>query len=109
MTSTDTADLIQVCFENICKNYNIPAGLNISEPVQDRFWHDLFYISIDINTVSQVSFYEKEIWMNLLKTGVKPKKDYRQLRSLIRARLIDAIQNMRDLTEESLRNLGVRI
>ena len=109
MTRDDTADLIQVCFENICKNYNISAGLNISEPVQDRYWHDLFHIFIDINTASHVSFYEKEIWMDLLKTGVKSKKDYRQLRSLVRARLIDAIRGIRNLTEDSLRNLGAKI
>ena len=105
----ETSDLIQACFENICKNYNISAGLNISEPVQDRFWHDLFHVFIDINTASHVSFYEKEIWMNFLKTGIKSKRDYRKLRSLVRTRLINAIHGIRDLTEESLRNLGVKV
>jgi len=109
MTREKTADLIQTCFENICKNYNIPAGLNISEPVQDRFSLDLFHVFIDINTASHVSFYQKEIWMNFLKTGIKSKKDYRKLRSLIRARLVNAIYGIRDLTEESLRNLGAKV
>jgi hypothetical protein len=109
MTTEKTIGLIQVCFENICKNYNISAGLNISEPLQDRSWDGLFHVFIDINTASHVSFYEKEIWMNLLKTGVKSKRDYRKLRSLVRTRLINAIHGIRNLTEESLRNLGAKI
>ena len=101
-------DILQTCFENICKNYNIPAGLHVSEPMTDRTWHDVFSVFIDLHAGSHINFYEKEIWMNLLETGIKSKKDYRKLRSLIRIRLVDAIHGLRDLTEESLRNLGVK-
>lgn len=103
------ADIFQACFENVCKNYNIPAGLRISEAVRDRVWHDLLYVFIDVHTASCANFNETEIWKNLSETGIKSKKDYRELRSLIRIRLIDAIRGMRDIAEESLRNLGVKV
>ena len=103
------ADVFQACFENVCKNYNIPAGLRISEAVRDRVWHDYFNIFIDLHTSSHINFSEQEVLKNILKTGVKSKKDYRRLRSLIRMRLIDAIHQVRDLTEESLRNLGAKV
>ena len=102
-------DILQTCFENICKNYNVPAGLHISEPLRDRAWRDLFSVFIDIHTGSCLNFGDKEIWMNILETGIKSKKDYRKLRSLVRIKLIDAIHGIRDLTEESLRNLGVKV
>jgi hypothetical protein len=102
-------DIFQSCFDNICKNYNIPAGLNISEPMRDRAFHTRLNVFIDLHTAAYISFSEKEICRNILETGVKSKKDYRRLRSLIRMRLIDAIHQVRDLTEESLRNLGAKI
>lgn len=103
------ADIFQICFENICKNYNIPADLRISEAAQDRAFRDLVRIFIDVHMANCVNFYEEEMWRNLSETGIKSKKDYRKLRSLIRIRLINAIRGIRDLTEESLRNLGVKI
>ena len=102
-------DILQTCFENICKNYNVPAGLHISEPLQDRARHDVFTVFIDLHMGSRIGFYEKEIWMNFLEAGIVSKKDYRKLRSLVRMRMIDAIHGLRDLTEESLRNLGVKV
>lgn len=103
------ADVFQACFENICKNYNIPAGLRISEAVRDRTFRDLVRIFIDVHTASCANFHEEEVWKNLSETGIKSKKDYRKLRSLIRIRLIDAIRGMRDIADESLRNLGAKI
>lgn len=103
------ADIFQACFENVCKNYNIPAGLRISEAVRDRVWRDSFAVFIDLYTSSHINFREQEVLKNILEVGVKSKKDYRRLRSLIRMRLIDAIHQVRDLTEESLRNLGAKI
>ena len=109
MTLTGKADLLQVCFENICKNYNIPAGLNISEPMRDRAFHTRLNIFIDLHTATHISFFEEEIWRNLLGTGIRSKKDYRKLRSLVRIKLINAIHQVHDLTEESLRNLGAKV
>lgn len=108
MTIEDRMDLIQVCFENICKNYNITADLIISEPLRSRAWRDLFTVFIDIHTANSINFGNKEIEY-ILKTGIKSKKDYRRLRSAVRLKLIDAIRSLRDLTEESLRNLGAKV
>ena len=102
-------DALRACFENICKNYNIPAGLRITEPMRDRIFHDSFLVFVEIHMASSICTDEQEIWKNLSETGIKSKKDYRQLRSLIRIRLIDAIHGIRDLTEESLRNLGAKV
>ena len=102
-------DILQACFENICKNYNVPAGLHISEPMQGRVWHDLSTIFIDIHAANCLNFHDKEIWMNILETEIKSKKDYRKLRSMVRLKLIDAIHSLRNLTEESLRNLGAKV
>lgn len=102
-------DVFRACFDNICENYNIPAGLHISEPMRDRIRYDTFIVFIDLHTSNHLGFAEQEILKDTLKVGVKSKKDYRRLRSLIRMRLIDAIHQVRDLTEESLRNLGAKI
>lgn len=102
-------DIFQACFDNVCKNYNIPAGLNITEPMRNRTFHTQLNIFIDLHTAAHVSFFEEEIWRNLLETGIKSKKDYRKLRSLIRMKLVNAIHQVRDLTEESLRNLGAKV
>jgi hypothetical protein len=59
-----------------------------------------------VHTASHINFYEKEVWANILDTGVKSKKDYRKLRSLVRLRLIEAIHQLKILAEESLHNLG---
>lgn len=104
----ETHDIVQACFENICKNYNIPAGLHITDIMQDRIHRDRFTAFVDVNTASQVNFYEQEVWANMLDTGVKSKKDYRKLRGLVRLKLIEAIRQLKTLTEESLHNLGER-
>ena len=96
------------CFNLICKNFNIPAGFNIIEPFLDRTFHNQINVFIDLHTASYVSFSEKEIWKNLMQEGINSKKRYRMFRSLVRTRLIDAIYQIRNLTEESLRNLGVK-
>ena len=109
MITKDQSDILQACFDNICKNYNIPAGLDISEPMLNRAVHDHLMIFLNIHAASVCNFCEEEICVNLLKTGIKSKKDYRTLRSLVRTRLIDAIRGLRDLTEDSLRNLGAKV
>ena len=77
--------------------------------MRDRTYHDNFIIFIDLHTASHILFAEKEVLKDILKTGVKSKKNYRRLRSLIRMRLIDAIHQVRDLAEDSLRNLGAKV
>lgn len=100
--------ILQTCFENICKNYNITADLLISEPLRHRAFCDIITVFIEIHTLSSINFSDKDIEY-ILKTGVKSNKDYRKLRSAVRIKLIDAIWSLRNLTEESLRNLGAKI
>jgi hypothetical protein len=100
--------VLQECFSNICKNFNIPAGLNITPPMRDRTFHTMLQVFVDLHSSSCISFYEAEIWKNIIESGIKSKKDYRRLRSLVRTKLIDAVYDLRNLTEESLRNLGVK-
>ena len=102
-------DVFQACFDNICKNYNLPAGLHVSKPIRDHTCYNDFIIFIDLHMASHILFAEKEALKNILKTGIKPKKNYRKLRSLIRMRLINTLHELHDLTEESLRNLGAKI
>jgi len=104
----DVEDAFMACFDNICKNYNLPASFSVSEVLRNRSFHNHFHAFVDIHTSSCFNFAEQEIINNLLDTGIKSKKDYRQLRSLIRTRFIDAIYSIRNLTEESLRSLGVK-
>lgn len=101
-------DIIKVCIENICKNYNVLADLHITEPLQSRAFHDILTVFVDIHTCSSIGFCNTEI-KDLLETGIKSNKDYKKLRSCVRIKLISAIRSLHDLTEESLRNLGVRI
>ncbi|MEE8207890.1 MAG: hypothetical protein V3T88_02900, partial [Nitrosomonadaceae bacterium] len=81
------------------------AGLNISEPVQNRYRHRTFIAFVDINTSSFFDMCNQDMIMN----KIKSKKDYRKLRRLVRLKLIDAIRQIQDLAEDSLRNLGARI
>lgn len=98
------------CIETICDQFNIPATLRISSIFRDRTHHTQSIAFIDVLTASHFSFEDKEI-LDILAVpqGIKSKKDYRKLRSLVRTRLIDGIWSLRSLTEESLRNLGVKI
>lgn len=108
MSYEEKCDIINVCFENICKNFNIPAGLILASPLVERGFHSIFQVFIDVHTCGCVNFSEEEFWKNSIKNGIQSKKDYRRLQSFIRAKLISAIYDIRNLTEESLRNLGVK-
>ncbi|GAG17054.1 unnamed protein product, partial [marine sediment metagenome] len=57
-------DIFQACFDNICKNYNLPASLHVSESIQDLSRHDLFHVFIDLHTGSHILFAEKEVLKN---------------------------------------------
>lgn len=95
---------VKRCFDKICENFGVVAGLNISEPMQSRAVHGVFTTFIDINTSSIFNISDQEITRN----KIKSKKDYRKLRRLVRLKLIDAVRQIQDLAEDSLRNLGVK-
>lgn len=99
---------LRICLENICKNYNVPAEFLISEPLIERTFPDSFIVFVELNTLSSMNFGNKEI-NRISETGIKSNKDYRKLRFAARLKLIDAIRSLRDLTEESLRNLGAKV
>ena len=97
---------VKLCFDNICKNFGIVAGLNVSPPMRDRGDHGLNSIFIDINVGSHFDIYNQEILMNIARDGIRSKKDYRKLRALVRMRMINAVRGIQDLAEDSLRRLG---
>ncbi len=97
---------IQRCFDKICENFDIVAGLNVSKSIQSRdTLEELLLVFVDIRASSHFCLYGQEILMN----KIKSKKDYKKLRRIVRARLISALHDMRDLTEDSLRNLGAKV
>lgn len=97
-------ELIDIFVRNICDNYDIPANLRITKPFCKRNeCYSYPTIFLDTHATSSFSVYENEV-MASIKAN---KKDYRKLRSLIRLRLIDAIRQIKDLADNTLRNLGV--
>ena len=102
-------DVISKCVELICKKFNVPANLRITDLFRDRLYYDRTTVFLDVHTTCHFSIADKEVLSNLAEHGIRSKKDYRKLHSLIRMRLIDAIYQIRSLTEESLRNIGVRV
>lgn len=97
---------VKRCFDKICENFGIVAGLNISEPVQSRgTLEELFIAFVDIHTSSHFGVSGREILMN----KIKSKEDYKKLRKLVRIRLIDSLRGIQNLVEDSLRNLGAKV
>lgn len=97
---------IKRCFDKICENFGIVAGLHISKPIRSReTFEELFLVFIDINVGSHFDVSGQEILMN----KIKSKKDYKKLRKIVRVRLISALRDIQDLTEDSLRNLGAKV
>lgn len=97
---------IQRCFDKICENFGIVAGLHVSKPVRSRdTLEELLLIFVDINVSSYFHLHGQEVLMN----KIKSKKDYKKLRRLVRIRLISSLRDMQDLAEESLRNLGAKV
>ena len=97
---------VRRCFDKICENFSIIADLNISEPIQSRETpEELFLAFVDINACSHFDISGREI----LLCHVKSTKDYKNLRKLIRKRLISSLRDMQDLIEGSLRNLGAKV
>ena len=95
---------VEKCFNKICENFGIVAGLNISELMQDCTTHRAFTVSIDMNVGSVFRMCDQEIIMN----KIRSKKDYRKLRRVVRLKLIDALYQIQNLTEDSLRSLGAK-
>lgn len=97
---------VRRCFDKICENFGVVAGLNVSKPVQSReTFEELFIVFVDINVGSCFNLLGQEIVMD----KIKSKKDYKKLRQLVRARLIDSLRSIQDHVEDSLRNLGARV
>lgn len=86
------------CLENICDNLHHPA-VQFSKPCQDHMYSSIQTLFVDIHTGTMASFDSIEI---------SSCKDYRQIHNLIKARIICAIRDVRDLAEESLIKLGDR-
>jgi hypothetical protein len=107
MSNEEKCNIINACFANVCENYNIPASLILTSSLFDKYFSN-FQLFLEIHTCGCVDFSEIEVWKQFSKTGIKSKKDYRKLRSFVRIKLISAIYDIRNLTEESLRNLGVK-
>ncbi len=97
---------VKRCFDKICENFGIVAGLNISKPIQQHGnYEEVFLAFVDINVSSHFDVSGREI----LLCPVKSTKDYKNLRKLVRGRLISSLRDIQDLTEESLRNLGAKV
>lgn len=101
-----TDENVKRCFDKICENFGIVAGLNISEPMRQRGnYEEVFLAFVDIHISSHFDISGQEI----LRCHIKSKKDYKNLRRLVRVRLISSLRDMQDLVENSLRNLGVKV
>lgn len=85
------------CVKNACKNLNHPVS--VSGLHRDHVWQSMQSLFIDVHTGSMATFDSIEI---------SSCKDYRQMRNLVKTRLIYAIHELRDLAEESLIKLGDR-
>ncbi|KKN69781.1 hypothetical protein LCGC14_0437270 [marine sediment metagenome] len=97
---------VRRCFDKICENFGIVAGLNISEPIQSReTLEELFIAFVDIHTSSHFDISGREV----LRCHVKSTKNYKNLRRLIRTRLISSLRDIQDLVEDSLRSLGAKV
>lgn len=102
-------NIISDCVKLICDRFNVPAALRIAPPIRSIHDYSQASVFLDVLTTSNFSIADIEILKDLITYGIKSKKDYRRLHSLIRMRLIDAIYSLRNLTEESLRNLGAPV
>lgn len=98
---------IQKCFEKICENFGVAAGLNMSGPLRPRCQPGESIVFIDMNVGSYFNIDDQEILRNIIQKGIKSKKDYRKLRNLVRMRIINSLRSIQDLTDDSLRSLGV--
>ena len=97
---------VKRCFDKICENFGVTADLCISPPIQARGTREERLVTfVDIHTSSYFDVSGREI----LSCRVKSKKDYKNLRRLVRRRLISSLRDMKDLAEESLRSLGAKI
>ena len=97
---------VRRCFDKICENFGIVAGLHISKPVQPRdTLEELLLVFVDINVGSHFDLLGQEVLMNKIKST----KDYKKLRKLVRIRLISSLRDIQDLVEDSLRNLGAKV
>lgn len=74
------------CLENITRN--LPVNCN---SYKDHSGMKILFV--DVHTGSHCGFS---------KTEIENSKDYRQIRTLVRARLKDALRSMKHLAEESL-------
>lgn len=93
-------DELRKCIGNICKNFNFPDVLDIREPIMSYSVHDLYVVFLNTSTSFIIQKTE------LLKNGIRSKKEYRQLRRLIKMRLRVALLDLKHLAEEGLLNLG---
>jgi len=85
----------QRCMNNISKNLKHP--FYISNVMRDRIYPKMYSVFIDVLSTTTMVFDDYEI---------KSAKDYRQLRNLVKTRLIHAIHDLYELAGESLRELG---
>lgn len=99
---------IRKCFDNICENYGIQAGLNMSESLRDREQPTMQVIFINMRISSYFCVEDIEVLKTLTQKRIKSKKDYRKLRSLIRMRILNALRLIQDLAEDGIRNLGAK-
>ena len=97
---------IRRCFDKICENFGVVAGLHVSKSAQSRdTLEELLLVFVDINTSSHFDLLGQEVLMN----KIKSKKDYKKLRKLVRVRLISSLRDIQDLVGDSLRNLGAKV
>lgn len=99
---------VQRCFVKICENYGVQAGLNITEPCQSCEQFDMQVAFIDMRVGSYFIVDDLEILKHIIQKGIKSKKDYRTLRSLVRMRILNALHSIQDLAEDGIRNLGAK-
>lgn len=90
---------LEKCLDNILHNFNLP-GLRITDCKSPTVQMDIFVAYLD--SASSMVFHRDGLLRN-----IKSPKDYRQLRRLVRMRLISATLALKHLAEETLRDLGV--
>lgn len=97
---------INRCIRSILEAHDIPGDIEFTECYCSHIQPDTFIAFLNWHAGAHFAFDKREILKILLKGGIRSKKDYRQLRNLVRERIKDAAWDMKCLAEDTLRNLG---
>lgn len=102
-TMKEYKEAIDKCIINVCKNHNIPTGIQFTEVKVD--YGQMVFITFMHATVS-TAFCKSEIMQDLEKNGIRTKAGYRHIKRLVESRLANSAMSLKHLAEETLKNLG---